>query len=67
MLLLFPVFVFAQLPSKPGTMLWKITAPNGNVSFMMGTNHSYGGTFNDTLPKVMAAIHAAETSSGQAQ
>ncbi|MBO9154516.1 TraB/GumN family protein [Chitinophaga sp. GCM10012297] len=41
-------------------MLWKITAPNGNVSFMMGTNHSYGGTFIDTLPKVMAAIHAAE-------
>lgn len=59
-LLLFPVFVFAQLPSNPGTMLWKITAPNGNVSYMMGTNHSYGGTFIDTFPKVMAAIRAAE-------
>ncbi|RPD39150.1 TraB/GumN family protein [Chitinophaga barathri] len=60
-LLLFPVFAIAQ-SSKPGTILWKITAPGsqGRVSYVIGTNHSYGGTFIDTFPQVAALLKTAE-------
>lgn len=63
-LLLFPLAVFAQnkLPNLPGTIFWKVYPRNNptKVSYIIGTNHSYGGSFVDSLPGLKKKVMDAE-------
>src|SRR5688572_26008038 len=63
-LLFFPLALLAQkkLPDMPGTIFWKVYPRNdpAKVSYILGTNHSYGGSFVDSLPGLMKKVTDAE-------
>lgn len=56
--------LFAQnkLPDVPGTIFWKVYPRNNpaKVSYILGTNHSYGGSFVDSLPGLKKKVTDAE-------
>ncbi len=63
-LLFLPLALFAQkkLPDVPGTIFWKVYPRNNpvKVSYIIGTDHSYGGSFVDSLPGLKKKVMDAE-------
>lgn len=63
-LLFFPLILPAQtkLPDVPGTIFWKVYPRNNpaRVSYILGTNHSYGGSFVDSLPGLKKKVTDTE-------
>lgn len=64
--LFFPLMAFSQQRKKlsnfPGTILWKVYPQKspGRVSYIIGTNHTFGGSFVDSFPVLKAKVAAAE-------
>lgn len=63
-LLFFSMAVFSQqkLPDVPGTIFWKVYPRNdpAKVSYIIGTDHFYGGSFVDSLPELKKKVRDAE-------
>jgi uncharacterized protein YbaP (TraB family) len=63
-LLFFPIALLAQkkLPDLPGTIFWKVYPQNdpAKVSYILGTNHAFGGSFVDSLPGLKKKLRDAE-------
>ena len=56
------VFSQQKLLDVPGTILWKVYPRNdpAKVSYILGTNHFYGGSFVDSLPGLKKKVRDAE-------
>ncbi|MGX5819097.1 TraB/GumN family protein [Chitinophaga lutea] len=62
LLLMFPLIAFSQqkLNSRPGTILWRITPPGKEASYIIGTNHVYSGALIDSFPLFHQIAERAE-------
>jgi uncharacterized protein len=62
--LFFPLALPAQtkLPDAPGTIFWKVYPRNNpaKISYILGTDHSYGGSFIDSLPGLKKKVTEAQ-------
>lgn len=62
--LFFPLALPAQtkLPDAPGTIFWKVYPRNNpaKISYILSTDHSYGGSFIDSFPGLKKKVTDAE-------